>query len=115
MLIWASSEDLMWTFSSFTVKLRTGNLQQSPQQNSIVPIIQECIDAITEHQRLHTLVKGEWGKGLLPQSSIRPDYTVQRIRGNFILMTIIQLFKPVVDLTALGFVQEEQMTYLINV
>lgn len=48
----------------------------------MIPILQECIDAITEHQRLTSLVKGEWGKGLLPQSSIRADYTVQRIRGN---------------------------------
>ncbi|XP_027108170.2 uncharacterized protein [Coffea arabica] len=61
-------------------KLPLGNIQQSPQQNSLVPILQECIDAITEHQRLHTLMKGEWGKGLLPQSSVQADYTVQRIR-----------------------------------
>lgn len=45
--------------------------------------MQECVDAITEHQRLHSLVKGEWVKGLLPQSSVRADYTVQRIRGNW--------------------------------
>ena len=45
--------------------------------------MQECVDAITEHQRLHALVKGEWVKGLLPQSSVRADYTVQRIRGNW--------------------------------
>lgn len=43
--------------------------------------MQECVDAITEHQRLHALMKGEWMKGLLPQSSVRADYTVQRIRG----------------------------------
>lgn len=61
-------------------KLPLRNIQQSPQQNSLVPILQECIDAITEHQRLHTLMKGEWGKGLLPQSSVRADYMVQRIR-----------------------------------
>lgn len=53
----------------------------SPQQNAMVPIMQDCLDAITEHQRLQVLVKGEWVKGLLPQSSVRADYTVQRIRG----------------------------------
>ncbi|KAK9158274.1 hypothetical protein Scep_004848 [Stephania cephalantha] len=56
------------------------NIQQSPQQNTLAPVIQECIDAITEHQRLHTLMKGEWVKGILPQSSVRADYTVQRIQ-----------------------------------
>lgn len=43
------------------------------------------MDAIMEHQRLHALMKGEWGKGLLPQSSVRADYTVQRIRGKCFL------------------------------
>ncbi|PQP92760.1 transmembrane protein 209 [Prunus yedoensis var. nudiflora] len=52
----------------------------NPQQNPLVPIMQECVDAITEHQRLHALMKGELVKGLLPQSSIRAEYTVQRIR-----------------------------------
>ena len=47
----------------------------------MIPVMQECVDAITEHQRLHALMKGEWVKGLLPQSSVRADYTVQRIRG----------------------------------
>ncbi|KAK7404686.1 hypothetical protein VNO78_05642 [Psophocarpus tetragonolobus] len=54
-------------------------MQQSPQQ-TLVPNMQDCVDAITEHQRLQALVKGEWVKGLLPQSSVRADYTVQRIR-----------------------------------
>ncbi|XP_057479519.1 uncharacterized protein LOC130766835 [Actinidia eriantha] len=58
----------------------TGNMKQSSQQNSMIPIMQDCLDAITEHQRLHALMKGEWSKGLLPQSSVREDYTVQRIR-----------------------------------
>ncbi|KAK4408523.1 hypothetical protein Sango_0433300 [Sesamum angolense] len=61
-------------------KLPTSNFQQSPQHAASVPLLQEAIDAITEHQRLHALMKGEWGKGLLPQSSVRADYTVQRIR-----------------------------------
>ncbi|BFG34374.1 hypothetical protein CerSpe_206480 [Prunus speciosa] len=61
-------------------KLPQANLQQTPQQNPLVPIMQECVDAITEHQRLHALMKGELVKGLLPQSSIRAEYTVQRIR-----------------------------------
>lgn len=43
--------------------------------------MQDCVIAITEHQRLQALVRGEWVKGLLPQSSVRADYTVQRIRG----------------------------------
>lgn len=73
----------MWFFSSYAAKLPLANLQQSPQQNPLIPIMQECVDAITEHQRLHSLVKGEWVKGLLPQSSVRADYTVQRIRGNW--------------------------------
>lgn len=50
------------------------------QQNPWIPVIQECIDAITEHQRLQALMKGDWVKGLLPQSSVRADYTVQRVR-----------------------------------
>ncbi|XWS28424.1 hypothetical protein CRYUN_Cryun25bG0067600 [Craigia yunnanensis] len=54
------------------------NQQQS--QNPFIPVMQKCVDAITEHQRLHALMKGEWMKGLLPQSSVRADYTVQRIR-----------------------------------
>lgn len=53
------------------------NLQQ---QNPLIPAMQECVDAISEHQRLRALMKGEWVKGLLPQSSVRADYTVQRIR-----------------------------------
>ncbi|KAL8029827.1 hypothetical protein ABFX02_14G248500 [Erythranthe guttata] len=61
-------------------KFSTSNFQQSPQHAAAVPILQECIDAIMEHQRLHALMKGEWGKGLLPQSSMQADYTVQRIR-----------------------------------
>ncbi|KAK6144429.1 hypothetical protein DH2020_021249 [Rehmannia glutinosa] len=61
-------------------KLPTSNFQQSPQQAASIPVLQEAVDAIMEHQRLHALMKGEWGKGLLPQSSVRADYTVQRIR-----------------------------------
>ncbi|XP_066388971.1 uncharacterized protein [Miscanthus floridulus] len=53
---------------------------QQPQQNPLLPAIQACIDAITEHQRLNTLMKGELIKGLLPQSSVRADYTVQRVQ-----------------------------------
>ncbi|KAL8516072.1 hypothetical protein ACS0TY_014667 [Phlomoides rotata] len=61
-------------------KLQTSNFQQSPQYAASIPVLQEGVDAIMEHQRLHALMKGEWGKGLLPQSSVRADYTVQRIR-----------------------------------
>uniref|UniRef100_A0A0E0GL14 Transmembrane protein 209 n=1 Tax=Oryza nivara TaxID=4536 RepID=A0A0E0GL14_ORYNI len=53
---------------------------QQPQQNPLLPSIQACIDAITEHQRLNTLMKGELIKGLLPQSSVRADYTVKRVQ-----------------------------------
>lgn len=57
---------------------------QQPQPNPLLPFIQACVDAITEHQRLNTLMKGELIKGLLPQSSVRADYTVQRVRGRLI-------------------------------
>ncbi|RZB74702.1 hypothetical protein D0Y65_033609 [Glycine soja] len=30
--------------------------------DSLVPVMQDCVDAITEHQRLQPLVKGEWLK-----------------------------------------------------
>ncbi|XP_031256472.1 transmembrane protein 209-like [Pistacia vera] len=71
---------LVQTLDASVPKFTLANLQQSPQQNHMIPVMQECVDAITEHQRLHALMKGEWVKGLLPQSSIRADYTVQRIR-----------------------------------
>ncbi|PIN16418.1 putative membrane protein [Handroanthus impetiginosus] len=61
-------------------KLPASNFQQSPQHVATIPVLQEGVDAITEHQRLSALMKGEWGKGLLPQSSVPPDYAVQRIR-----------------------------------
>lgn len=56
---------------------------------SPVPILQDCIDAITEHQRLCALVKGEWAKGLLPHSSVWADYTVQRIRGKLLFCYLL--------------------------
>lgn len=56
-------------------------MQQQPQQNPQLPVIQACLDAIAEHQRLKTLMKGELAKGLLLHSSVRADYTVQRVRG----------------------------------
>lgn len=72
----------IWHF--FSILAKTGNFQQSPQQTVLGPQLQEGIDAVTEHQRLHALMKGEWGKGLLPQSSVRADYTVKKIRGKHI-------------------------------
>ncbi|KAJ4954921.1 hypothetical protein NE237_011704 [Protea cynaroides] len=45
-------------------KFPFGNLQQPPQQNFSIPVMQEGMDAITKHQRLHALMKGEWVKGL---------------------------------------------------
>ncbi|KAJ8751478.1 hypothetical protein K2173_016695 [Erythroxylum novogranatense] len=71
---------LVHTIEAYTPKVPVANLQQSPQQNPSIPVMQECVDAITEHQRLRTLMKGEWAKGLLPQSTIPADYMVQRIR-----------------------------------
>ncbi|KAJ6827696.1 uncharacterized protein M6B38_366445 [Iris pallida] len=57
-----------------------GGQQQLPQQNSLLPVIQQCVNAITEHQRLNTLMKGELIKGLLVHSSERAEYIVQRVR-----------------------------------
>ncbi|MFQ6651209.1 hypothetical protein Gotur_023199 [Gossypium turneri] len=70
---------LVQTLEAFTPK-PIANQLQFPQQNPFIPVMQECIDAITEHQKLHALMKGEWMKGLLPQNSVRADYTVRRIR-----------------------------------
>ncbi|KAM0948147.1 hypothetical protein DsansV1_C07g0075231 [Dioscorea sansibarensis] len=53
---------------------------QQPQPNPILPFVQACVDAITEHQRLNTLMKGELIRGLLPIGSVRADYAVQRVR-----------------------------------
>lgn len=75
--------------SPFVAKL--SNMPQSLQQNPMIPTMQECVDAITDHQRLHALMKGEWVKGLLPQSSVREDYTVQRVRGNYDLILYYSL------------------------
>nr|GMD61396.1 transmembrane protein 209 [Ipomoea batatas] len=72
--------NLVQTLDSCMSKLTPSIFQQSPQQSTLIPVVQECIDAITEHQRLLTLMKGEWGKGLLTQGSVRADYTVRRIR-----------------------------------
>lgn len=64
----------------YAAKQPIANLQQ-PLQNPMIPLMQECVDAVTEHQRLQALLKGELIKGLLPQSSVRADYVVQRIQG----------------------------------
>ncbi|CAI0542365.1 unnamed protein product [Linum tenue] len=71
---------LLHAIDASTPKFNQFNLQQSPQQNPMIPIMQECLDAITVHQKLRTLMKGEWGKGLLPHGNVREDYMVQRIR-----------------------------------
>ncbi|XP_076922912.1 uncharacterized protein LOC143584861 [Bidens hawaiensis] len=71
---------LMQTLDASMSRPPLGGFQQMPAQNPSIPVIQECIDAITEHQKLLALMKGEWAKGLIPQSHIRADYTVQRIR-----------------------------------
>lgn len=69
------------------VQARDGSLsrspisgQQQPQQIALLSLIQQCLDAITEHQRLKTLIKGELIKGLLPQSTVPADFTVHRVR-----------------------------------
>ncbi|KAM7275699.1 hypothetical protein ACFE04_017565 [Oxalis oulophora] len=71
---------LVQSLDSSTQNSPLGNMQQSPQQISMIPLMQECVDAITEHQKLQSLMKGEIVKGLLPHSNVRADYTVQRTR-----------------------------------
>jgi len=68
--------------------LTSASQQQSPQQNAYLPILQECVDAITERQRLLALMKGELIKGLLPQSSVPAEFAVQRIKGNCVFACI---------------------------
>ncbi|XP_057526883.1 uncharacterized protein LOC130806012 isoform X2 [Amaranthus tricolor] len=71
---------LVQALDAATQQSSLANQQQSLQQSSYLPIIQECVDAITEHQKLLALTKGELIKGLLPQSSIPAEYTVRRIK-----------------------------------
>ncbi|XP_040991817.1 transmembrane protein 209 [Juglans microcarpa x Juglans regia] len=71
---------LVQAIDASLLKLPLPNLQQPPQQNPLIPAMQQCVDAITEYQKLHALMKGELVKGLLPQSSIQADYIVQRIQ-----------------------------------
>lgn len=73
----------------FFCAAQTFGSPQQPQQNPLLPSIQACIDAITEHQRLNTLMKGELIKGLLPQSSVRADYTVKRVQGECLTLTML--------------------------
>ena len=56
-------------------------LQYMNQGKLVNPSIQECLNAVSEHQKLRALMKGDWRKGLVPLSSVTADYTVQRIRG----------------------------------
>ncbi|KAJ0729235.1 hypothetical protein HanLR1_Chr07g0250681 [Helianthus annuus] len=79
---------LVQTLDASMSRSLLGGPQQTPAQNLSIPIIQECIDVITEHQKLLALMKGEWAKGLLPQSHIRADYTVQRIRGSPLFLIV---------------------------
>lgn len=64
------------------VQARDGSMfaSQQPQQIALLPLIQQCLHSIIEHQRLKTLVKGEIIKGLLPQSTVPADFTYQRVR-----------------------------------
>uniref|UniRef100_A0A1J3DPQ1 Transmembrane protein 209 n=1 Tax=Noccaea caerulescens TaxID=107243 RepID=A0A1J3DPQ1_NOCCA len=83
-LLYQLRATLVQSIDASMQKLRTENQQfqqqQQQQQAALIPVMQECVDAISEHQRLQGLMKGEWVKGLLPRSSIPADYTVQRIR-----------------------------------
>ncbi|CAM6112603.1 unnamed protein product [Calypogeia fissa] len=85
----APDEDaFLHQFRSALLQARDGHIPTqntlsglSPPQDRVYNLhIQACLDAVTEHQRLKALMKGEWVKGLLPQSSIRTDFVVQRIR-----------------------------------
>ncbi|KAL9243530.1 hypothetical protein vseg_017405 [Gypsophila vaccaria] len=71
---------LVQSLDASMYRMNSTNQQQNPQQNAFLPIMQECVDAITEHQRLLALMKGDLIKGLLPQSSIPAEYTAQRIK-----------------------------------
>ncbi|MQL79605.1 hypothetical protein Taro_012058 [Colocasia esculenta] len=75
-------DGLLHQLRAFLLQARDASKSGSQmiQQNPLVPLLQPCLDAIVEHQRLHALMKGELVKGLLPQSSIRADYTVKRVR-----------------------------------
>jgi hypothetical protein len=79
--MWINGRNFTWLILLDAVKLPLSSLQQSPQQNPMISIMQECVDAITKHQRLLALMRGEWARGLLPHSNAREDYMVQRIRG----------------------------------
>ncbi|XP_065865584.1 uncharacterized protein [Euphorbia lathyris] len=68
---------LLQALDTSMTKFPAVSLHQTSQQN---PRIHECLNAITEHERLHTLIKGEWVKGLLSHSNIPDGYMVQRIR-----------------------------------
>ncbi|KAJ6670458.1 hypothetical protein OIU85_014346 [Salix viminalis] len=71
---------LLQGLDASAAKLPLSSLQQSLQQNPMISIMQECVDAITTHQRLLALMRGEWARGLLPHSNVRDDYMVKRIR-----------------------------------
>lgn len=71
---------LLQALDASTLKLPLSSPQQSLQQNPMISNMQECVDAITKHQRLLALMRGEWARGLLPHSNVREGYMVQRIR-----------------------------------
>lgn len=71
---------LLQALDTSTLKLPLSSPQQSLQQNPMISNMQECVDAITKHQRLLALMRGEWARGLLPHSNVREGYMVQRIR-----------------------------------
>ncbi|KAJ6895272.1 transmembrane protein 209 [Populus alba x Populus x berolinensis] len=71
---------LLQALDASNLKLPLSSPQQSLQQNPMISNMQECVDAITKHQRLLALMRGEWARGLLPHSNVREGYMVQRIR-----------------------------------
>ncbi|CAN0911549.1 hypothetical protein LINGRAHAP2_LOCUS26933 [Linum grandiflorum] len=65
--------NLVHAIDASAPKFNQFNKQQSPQQNPMAPVMQKCLDAITEHQKLRALMKGEWGKGTCVKNY---EYTV---------------------------------------
>ena len=76
---------IMMLMNGFLHQLRANLIQArdappTPQPSLMGLQPPKSLDVVTEHQRLRVLMKGEWVKRLLPQNSVRADYTVQRIK-----------------------------------
>ncbi|KAJ3682821.1 hypothetical protein LUZ60_013048 [Juncus effusus] len=79
-LLYKLQSSLLQTLNKPPPQQTFGNLQQTQQNNPPNQFIQTCLDAVTEHQRLKSLMKGDLIKNLLPQIIINPNYTVTRIQ-----------------------------------